>query len=690
MVLATLGLVGCGQLPKHPEPAIRGTACYSCHGDRYLATSNPDHLAIGFSKQCETCHVTTAWYPAEVGDHGFWPLTGAHQLASCAACHEVGRFTDTPRDCAGCHQTNFLGTTNPNHVARAFASTCEDCHSTAAWRPAELDHDQLWPLVGPHAAASCEACHTGGIYANTPRECEGCHLQAYQTSTEPNHVALALPTTCGTCHTAMAWRPANFTIHDHYWPLTDKHASVTCAACHVDGVFADTPKACEGCHLPAYETSTNPDHQALELPTACGGCHTAAGWRPAGFSAHDQYWPIEGQHEAVLCESCHVDAVFTGTPRACEGCHLADYQATTNPDHTLLGLETACGGCHTAKAWRPAGLAAHDQFWAIEGQHKTVGCEACHANSVFSDTPRACEGCHLPQYDASTDPDHAALELSTACAACHTAEAWAPAGFDAHDAFWSLDGQHTEVDCESCHTSSVFSGTPQRCDECHLPAYETSTDPPHAASGFPKNCEACHDAWGWAPATFDHDTTWPLLGKHLATPCESCHADGVYADTPRACEGCHLPDYEATTEPNHRALNLPEECAGCHTAAAWRPAGFTAHDQFWPLTGRHATASCESCHTGSIFAGTAKTCDGCHLPDYQASARPAHVAAGYPKTCETCHTTSGWAPAPFDHGRFWPLDGQHATTTCVSCHARGVFRTVSSSGAPRMSLPDRR
>ena len=678
-IVVALSLPGCGRVPDHTAPAIQGTSCFSCHGDLYLSLTDPNHVTAGFSQACETCHTTDAWRPAAVGDHGFWPLTGAHQTASCESCHADGHFNATPRECVGCHQADFTATTNPDHVARGFGTTCETCHTTAAWHPASFDHDALWPLVGAHATVACESCHAGGVYANTPRSCEGCHLAAFQASTQPNHVALGLSTACESCHSVAAWRPASFTVHDQYWPLVAKHTAVACTACHIDGVFTGTARACEGCHMANYAATTQPDHEALAIPTACGACHTEAGWRPADFNAHDQFWPIEGKHLAVACESCHANSVFTGTPRACEGCHMADYTATTDPDHAALGLSTACGGCHTAADWKPAGFTAHDQFWPIEGQHKDVACESCHVDGQFAGTPRACEGCHMVDFQATRNPDHVAANLPTECGGCHTAAGWSPAGFAAHDQFWPLEGKHEAAACESCHANSVFAGTARTCNGCHLPDYQATQDPPHAAAGFPKTCETCHDAFAWAPSTFDHDTYWPLAGKHQAVACESCHAGGTYAGTERTCEGCHLADYQTTTDPNHAALQFPTACGGCHTASGWSPAGFTAHDQFWPLQGRHATATCESCHAGGVFAGTPRTCEGCHLADYQTTTAPDHAAAGYPKTCETCHSAAAWAPAAFDHGRFWPLTGKHAAAACDGCHAGGVF-----AGTPKV------
>ncbi len=78
-----------------------------------------------------------------------------------------------------------------------------------------------------------------------------------------------------------------------------------------------------------------------------------------------------------------------------------------------------------------------------------------------------------------------------------------------------------------------------------------------------------------------------------------------------------------------------------------------AQHTFFPLTGKHSTLECTSCHLEGKFAGTARLCSSCH-----ASATPASHFTG---ECSTCHSTSAWLPASFDH------TGQ---TNCQSCHTR--------------------
>jgi hypothetical protein len=179
------------------------TDCYSCHQADYAGTNNPNHQAAGFPTQCQTCHNTTAWQPSTFNhDQTGFPLTGAHTRVACTACHVGGRYAGTPTDCYSCHQADYSGTNNPNHRASGFPTQCEVCHNTNAWRPASFDHSRTgFPLTGAHSRAACSACHAGGRYAGTPRDCYSCHQKNYPRS----HPAEGRGTQCQQCHNTSSW-----------------------------------------------------------------------------------------------------------------------------------------------------------------------------------------------------------------------------------------------------------------------------------------------------------------------------------------------------------------------------------------------------------------------------------------------------------------------------------------------------
>ncbi|WP_346862623.1 hypothetical protein [uncultured Draconibacterium sp.] len=143
------------------------TLCSECHQTDYTSTSNPNHLSIGISGQCNDCHTTNpGWAPASFPDHNsYYALNGAHATISndCYLCHS-GNYTSTANTCYACHTSDYNNTSNPNHAASKFSSDCLSCHSESAWIPSTFDHDnQYFPIYsGKHNGQwnSCTDCHT--------------------------------------------------------------------------------------------------------------------------------------------------------------------------------------------------------------------------------------------------------------------------------------------------------------------------------------------------------------------------------------------------------------------------------------------------------------------------------------------------------------------------------------------------
>ena len=159
----------CAQCHVNGNYNLTDTSCVSCHLKDFQGTTNPNHVAGGIPQTCQQCHNTTSWANATF-DHsttGF-PLTGAHTSLQCAQCHVNNNYTLTNTSCVSCHLKDFQGTTNPNHVAGGFSQTCETCHNTAAWQPAQFDHSKSgFPLTGAHATVACAQCHVNNNYTIT-------------------------------------------------------------------------------------------------------------------------------------------------------------------------------------------------------------------------------------------------------------------------------------------------------------------------------------------------------------------------------------------------------------------------------------------------------------------------------------------------------------------------------------------
>ena len=313
--------------------------CSSCHQDALAQTTNPDHLASGWTTGCDRCHMATQWAGAGF-NHATFALTGAHAVAACSECHVGNQFAGTPTDCSSCHQAEYLATTTPNHTASGFGMNCEQCHSTLGWMPAAFNHS--WPLTGTHAVIDCSECHGGGVYQGTPTDCFSCHQAEYQATANPNHLMSGFPVNCEQCHSTVGWTPAAF---NHSWPLTGAHAPLDCTECHGGGVYQGTPTDCFSCHQTQYAGTTMPNHAVSGFGTSCEACHTVNAWVPATFN---HSFPITGQHN-LACVDCHT----TNMPPlfSCIDCHehRLSKMLDKHDNGNLPGFmyaSSACLNCH--------------------------------------------------------------------------------------------------------------------------------------------------------------------------------------------------------------------------------------------------------------------------------------------------------------------------------------------------------
>ncbi len=155
--------------------------CESCHQSDLQRATNPDHLALGWTRDCRRCHQPTAWKGNAIV-HSFFPLTGAHATLDCTQCHIGGVFQGTPTTCVGCHQDDYDGTNDPDHAASGYSTNCLQCHNTTAWQGAVFNH--RFPIQGPHNVA-CSVCHTnpGNFRQFT---CIDCH-EHNKTDTDNDH-----------------------------------------------------------------------------------------------------------------------------------------------------------------------------------------------------------------------------------------------------------------------------------------------------------------------------------------------------------------------------------------------------------------------------------------------------------------------------------------------------------------------
>src|SRR5467141_2898831 len=671
-------------------------------------TTRSPHGALAIP--CENCHTATGWRPIRAVpefDHNktSYPLRGMHEKVQCTQCHVKPVFTDVGKNCQDCHADIHQ---------RKMGTDCARCHSVLGWNNAVQqvkDHQNRFPLLGARPAIQNEECHKGaavGQFQGLSTACASCHLKDYQKTTNPNHASAKFATTCESCHSFDSWLGGTFngTSFNHSappisFPLTNGHANVPCASCHIGGNYnlqiVETDCGNSGCHLTTWQKTTNPVHSSAGAAFGvanCAGCHNTISWTTAVFDHSTTGFLLTNGHANVPCDSCHVNNNYTLTmgPTECgnSGCHLTRWQQTTTPVHSTSGpafAPTNCATCHTTKGWDSASFDHSTTGFALTGTHASPSptpCAACHVNNNYTLNSADCMGCHQPEWNSTPSfggnvPDHIKAGFpatAAACAQCHTITKWVDGKFD-HAAFgFPLLNSHALVanggkvpSCASCHINNNYSLTTMANDcgnsGCHLTDWQKTNNPTHSTSGptfAVGNCMTCHNTISWTTAAFDHATTgWALTGSHQMAPagkvvaCADCHVGNNYTFTAANtdCYGCHVAAWQSTTTmggvvPNHVAAGFPtSQCSTCHTTTTWTST-FNHATTGFPLTNSHQmapagkSATCAACHINNNYTLTIAPTDcgnsGCHLTTWQQTNNPAHQSAGTPFAAANCST----------------------------------------------------
>jgi len=491
---------GCNECHTSGNFSDANPDCVSCHLVDYNQTSNPNHPAADFQTDCVSCHTTNpGWMPATFDhDEQFFPIySGEHagEWNDCIECH-INPSNYSIFSCTTCHTNPETDDEHNGVSGYVFESNaCFACHPTGNADEGFNHNNTAFLLTGGHLGLDCLECHSGG-YVGTPTDCQACHLNDYNSTTNPNHNSSGISTDCVMCHTTNpGWMPASFDHNNTDFPLTGAHIGQDCLECHSGG-YAGTPTDCQACHLNDYNNTTNPDHDVAGIPTDCVMCHTTnPGWMPASFDHNNTDFPLTGAHIGQDCLECHSGG-YAGTPTDCQACHLNDYNNTTNPDHDAAGIPTDCIICHTTNpGWMPASFDHNNTDFPLTGAHIGQNCLECHSNG-YPGTPTDCFACHANDYNNSTNPNHSGAQFPTDCAICHTTNpGWTPANFD-------HDGQYFPI------YSGRHQGEWNQCTECHINSnnYAVFT------------CVTCHTQ---SQTGNDHDG---VLGYvYESNACFSCH-----------------------------------------------------------------------------------------------------------------------------------------------------------------------
>lgn len=621
------------------------TECYSCHQQDYEGVQDPNHVLKGYSTNCTECHTTNGWDDIINFNHSItqFPLTGVHITTDCNDCHEQG-FTNTPMICFACHEPDYNNSTDPNHIAAGFPTTCEDCHQTIAWTPATFDHDgRYFPIYSGEHAGEWELCSDCHKVPNnfSVFTCISCH-EHNQPDMDDKHDGIQgyvyESSACLSCHSDGTKGNA-FDHGNSNFPLTGAHTTLNCQDCHASG-YSGTPAECIACHDDDFNSTTNPNHTQLGISTDCTTCHsTEPGWQPALFPIHNQFFELLGRHLEIAnnCGDCH-NGNYNNTPNLCFDCHNDAYNNALNPNHIAAGISTECESCHNSTAWIPSTFNHTLTGFELVGAHSGIQCSNCHIGTTGG-LNSACITCHQDDYNIA--PEHVIQGYPTDCEMCHNSVAWNQVTFDHNATNFPLTGAHIGTDCSNCHESG-FTGTTTVCYECHQQDYEQSTNPSHTALSLPTDCEQCHTTNpGWEPATFPiHNQFFELLGAHAnINNCDDCH-NGNFVNTPNTCIGCHQNEYNGTTNPPHQILSFSFDCLQCHNMNGWLPANF--NHSFFPISSDHNNVDCNECHSEPNYQ---PQCLSCHLDDFLEE-----HDLGDPTNCWDCHSTFDWNDTPLLEG----------------------------------------
>jgi hypothetical protein len=240
------------------KPAL-DKRCLSCHA------AQDDHDG-SFGTRCETCHSPRSWTRSlfrHKRDADF-ALTGAHASLDCTSCHHGVLGSETlAQSCVGCHAESDL------HAGQ-LGRECETCHASTAWtRDLTFDHDiTAFPLLGMHAVAGCEDCHSGRRFHDASQSCADCHRG------DDIHKR-KLGDDCARCHNPNSWTLWRF---DHnrstHFALRGGHSGLDCLACHSApaGGTVRLSSRCESCH------SLDDPHRG-GFGARCETCHVERSWK---------------------------------------------------------------------------------------------------------------------------------------------------------------------------------------------------------------------------------------------------------------------------------------------------------------------------------------------------------------------------------------------------------------------------
>jgi hypothetical protein len=169
---------------------VTQSACADCHAGRDSMFMD-QHLS-DYGPNCTSCH-DGADNMRDFDHNRVFALDGQHAGLACADCHVDQQFDKAAAECSACHR-------EPEIHAGVFGLSCEACHTTTAWTPAQLTR-HAFPLDhGGQGEVACATCHTATYVDYT---CFGCHDHE-EANTQTTHARIDVTgerlNDCVACH----------------------------------------------------------------------------------------------------------------------------------------------------------------------------------------------------------------------------------------------------------------------------------------------------------------------------------------------------------------------------------------------------------------------------------------------------------------------------------------------------------
>ncbi len=519
-------------------------------------------------------------------------LAGAHKhlegYNNCLTCHALVQGINISA-CEGCHEKLMKRIRESKGFHASVKGDCISCHPDHKGEDYDMtllnkkmfDHKMTGYELQYGHKLSCEKCHKEeGTYLDlSSTACLACHKDSHRQPEMSD---------CLKCHNFRDWKEVVF---DHgknsEYKLTGKHSDVKCELCHPgypekkrtkgpSGVYRGYKYKvlkygkCDDCHFDV--------HKGELKSKRCEGCHVTSGWNEGVFDHNNPLvsdYQLSGKHKKVACELCHPEEkrsyreggkvikrsamkISSLKYHYCSDCHYDVHEGEFK--------KQGCSTCHQLKNDWTNHTFRHESEkydgYKIEGRHKDVACEKCHARSKvryeeFKKTKKAlvgkfnlsklneCGDCHYDVHNGEFEKH--------ACDACHMLKNdWKEHTFRHESGEYSgykIEGKHKGIACEKCHERNEI-------------RYDEFKSKKKALVGkfkvFKLNeCGDCHKA--------DHKGKFKEIVNVKVVTCANCHSvedewkdfnykhrqdsqyhkynpEGMINES--ICESCHMCDTE--------------------------------------------------------------------------------------------------------------------------------------------------